>query len=73
MNPGLWLEDYRLACLAGGVVSDDFVIRSLPLFLADSTRTWLEHLWPNYVQSWVDLKQIFVGTFQGTYACPENP
>ena len=63
MNPGLWLEDYRLACWANGAVSDDFIIRNLPLFLADSTRTWLEHLSSNYVQSWVDLKQIFVGNF----------
>ena len=35
-NPGLWLEDYWLACQAGDAVNDDFVIRNLPLFLADS-------------------------------------
>ena len=63
MNPGLWLEDYRLAYWASGVVSDDFIIRNLPLFLADSARTWLEHLPPNCIQSWADLKQIFVGNF----------
>ena len=62
-NPDLWLKDYRLTCQADRTVSDDFVIRNLPLFLADSAQTWLEHLWPNYVQSWVDLKQIFVGNF----------
>ena len=56
MNPGLWLKDYWLTCWADGAVSDDFVIRNLPLFLANSTRTWLEHLPPNYVQSWADLK-----------------
>ena len=72
-NPGLWLEDYRLSCRAGGAVSDDFVIHNLPLFLADSVRTWLEHLLPNCIQSWADLKQIFVGNFQGTYASPGNP
>ena len=38
----MWLEDYRLACRAGGAVSDDFVIRNLPMFLADLARTWLE-------------------------------
>ena len=37
MNPRLWLEDYRLACQAGGADNDDFIIRNLPLFLADST------------------------------------
>jgi len=61
------------ACRAGGVVNDDFVIRNLPLFLADSVRTWLEHLPPNCIQSWADLKQIFMGNFQGTYASPGNP
>ena len=48
-NPNLWLEDYRLTYQAGGAVSDDFIIRNLPLFLADSARTWLEYLPPNYV------------------------
>lgn len=37
MNPGLWLEDYRLVCRAGGVDSDYFITCNLPLFLADST------------------------------------
>jgi hypothetical protein len=43
------------------------------LFLADLVQTWLEHLSPNKIQSWVDLKEIFVGNFQGTYTRPENP
>jgi hypothetical protein len=36
MNPGLWLEDYWLACQDNGADSDSFIIRNLPLFLADS-------------------------------------
>jgi len=32
----LWLEDYRLACWVGSAVGDNFFIRNLPLFLADS-------------------------------------
>ena len=73
MNPGLWLEDYQLACQASGADNDDFIIHKLPLFLANSARTWLEHLPPNRIQSWADLKEIFVGNFQGTYKCPGNP
>ena len=73
MNFGLWLEDYWLACQVGGVDSDYFIIRNLPLFLADSARTWLEHLSPDRIQSWADLKEIFVGNFQGTYMRPKNP
>ena len=63
MNLELWLEDYRLACQAGGADTDDFIIRNIPLFLTDSVRTWLEHLPPNQVQSWADLKEIFMGNF----------
>ena len=71
-NPGLWLEDYRLACQDGGVDNDDSIIHNLPLFLADSARTWLEHFPPNIIQSWADLEEIFVGNFQGTYKRPRN-
>ncbi|TVU50108.1 hypothetical protein EJB05_01465, partial [Eragrostis curvula] len=42
-NPAWWLEDYRLACQAGGATDERFIIRNLPLLLADSARTWLEH------------------------------
>ena len=42
--PGLWLEDYHLPCHTGGAQNDDFIIRNLPLYLADSAHTWLEHL-----------------------------
>ena len=62
-NPELWLKDYRRACQAGGADSDNFVIRNLPLFQADLEQTWLEHLSPNRIQSWADLKEIFVENF----------
>ena len=35
-NPGLWLEDYWLAYQAGGATDDNFIIRTLPLYLANS-------------------------------------
>jgi hypothetical protein len=53
--------------------TDSFIIHNLPLFLADSAQTWLEHLSPNKIQSWADLKEIFVKNFQGMYTCPGNP
>ena len=62
-NLRLWVKDYRLVCQAGGADNDDFIIYKLPLFLADSARTWLEHLPPYQIQSWTDLKEIFVGNF----------
>jgi hypothetical protein len=35
--------------------------------------TWLEHLSPNKIRCWANLKEIFVGNFQGTYVRPGNP
>ena len=72
-DPALWLEDYRLACQAGGANNDLAIIRNLPLYLADSARTWLEHLPANQIHSWSDLREIFVGNFQATCPRPGNP
>ena len=55
-DPGLWLEDYRLSCRTGYAQSDGFIIRNLPLYLADSARTWLEHLPLNRIHDWADLR-----------------
>ena len=71
-DPRVWLNDYRLACQLGGATDDAMIIRNLPLHLADSARTWLEHLPPLQIHSWDDLVRIFVGNFQGTYARPGN-
>jgi hypothetical protein len=48
------------------------IIRNLPLHLADSARTWLEHLPPSQIHNWDDLVRTFVGNFQGTYVHPGN-
>jgi hypothetical protein len=46
--------------------------RNLPLHLADSARTWLEHLLASQIHNWDDLVRTFVGNFQGTYVRPGN-
>ena len=71
-NPNVWLEDYRLACRAGGAQDDFFIIKNLPLHLADSAHTWLEHLPRGRIDSWAELRKAFIGNFQGTYARPGN-
>ncbi|KAF8748988.1 hypothetical protein HU200_012755 [Digitaria exilis] len=71
-DPRVWLNDYRLACQLGGATDDAMIIRNLPLHLADSARTWLEHLPPNRIRDWDDLVETFVGSFQGTYVRPGN-
>jgi hypothetical protein len=68
----VWLNDYRLACQLGGATSDEVIIRNLPLHLADSARTWLEHLLTSQIHNWDDLVRTFVGNFQGTYVRPRN-
>jgi hypothetical protein len=62
-NPSVWLEDYHLACSAGGVDDDLFIIQFLPIYLAEKTRVLLNHLPRNMIDSWEDLKEIFTVTF----------
>jgi hypothetical protein len=71
-DPHVWLNDYHLACQLGGATTDEVIIRNLPLHLADSAQTWLEHLPANQIHNWDDLVRTFVGNFQGTYVCPGN-
>jgi hypothetical protein len=47
----VWLKDYRLAHQLGGATTDEVIIRNLPLHLADSARTWLEHLPANQIHN----------------------
>ena len=59
----MWLEDYRLAYHARGAQDKLFIIKNLPLHLADSARTWLEHLPRERIDSWAQLRDAFVGNF----------
>jgi hypothetical protein len=43
-NPSVWLEDYRLACMTGGANNNIFITQFLPIYLADTSRAWLDHL-----------------------------
>jgi hypothetical protein len=56
----------------GGATINEVIIRNLPLHLADSARTWLEHLPASQIHNWDDLVCTFVGNFQGTYVRPGN-
>jgi hypothetical protein len=72
MDPRVWLNDYRLACQLGGATTDEVTIRNLPLHLADSARTWLEHLPPSQIHNWDDLVRTFVGTSRAHTCVPET-
>ena len=56
-NYGVWLEDYRLACRAGGVNDDRFLIQYLPLCLGENVRAWLDFLPADSIGCWVDLER----------------
>jgi hypothetical protein len=71
-DPRVWLNDYRLACQLGGATTDEVIICNLPLHLADSARTWLEHLPASQIHNWDDPVRTFVGNFQGTHVRPGN-
>jgi hypothetical protein len=71
-DPRVWLNVYCLACQLRGATTDEVIIRNLPLHLADSARTWLEHLPPSQIHNWDDLVCTFVGNFEGTYVRPGN-
>jgi hypothetical protein len=43
-DPRVWLNNYHIACQLSEATSDEVIIRNLPVHLADSARTWLEHL-----------------------------
>jgi hypothetical protein len=57
---------------AGRGHHNEVIICNLPLHLADSARTWLEHLLASQIHNWDDLVCTFVGNFQGTYVRPGN-
>jgi hypothetical protein len=70
--PSIWLEDYHLAWRAGGADRDLFIIQFLPIYLADTSRSWIDHLPRNSIDCWEDLKEIFITNFQGTYSSHKN-
>jgi hypothetical protein len=72
-NLNIWLEDYHLLCKADRVDDDLFVIQFLPIYLADTTKDWLDHLPRNSINCWEDPKEIFSRNFHGTYVRPGIP
>jgi hypothetical protein len=72
INPNVWLQDYRLACIAGGANNDLFIIQFLPIYLVESARAWLDHLLRNAIHRWDNLWKVFTGNFQGTYVRPDD-
>jgi hypothetical protein len=71
-NPDVWLQDYRLACRAGGATDELFIIQYLPICLGENVRAWLDFLPADSIGCSADLRKVFIGNFQGTYVSPGN-
>jgi hypothetical protein len=50
-------------CRVGGVNDDLFILQFLLIHLANSARTWLDHLPRNIIDIWDDLWEIFTDNF----------
>jgi hypothetical protein len=74
---GPWYPGYItptcLACSAGRVNGDLFIVLFLPIYMADTTRAWLDHLPKNSIDCWEDLKEIFTDNIQGMCVPLGNP
>jgi hypothetical protein len=73
LTPSVSLEDSHLACQAGGVFDDFFIIQFVLIYLTSFARAWLDHLPRSVIDSWEDLQEIFTPNFQGTYVWRGNP
>ena len=62
-NPGIWLEDFWLACRARGVDDDYFIIQYLLIYVGEHVQAWLEFLSHDSICDWADLKRVFVRNF----------
>nr|AAT77312.1 putative polyprotein [Oryza sativa Japonica Group]AAT77333.1 putative polyprotein [Oryza sativa Japonica Group] len=65
-DPEEFLQVYSTVLYAAGA-DDNALANYLPTALKGSARSWLMHLPPYSISSWIDLWQQFVANFQGTY------
>jgi hypothetical protein len=72
-NSSFWLEDYRITCRAGRVDSDLFIIQFLPIYLADTSRAWLDHLPRNSIDCREDLKRSLPAISRAHMCGPTTP
>ena len=69
MNPATWLQDYATAMNIQNA-STLIATRYLPLMLEDTARTWINNLPKNSINSWAEMKKVFIKNFEGTCKRP---
>ena len=65
--------DYCLACQLGGAEDDLLIICNLPLYLADSSKAWLEHLPERLIRAGPTWSGSLLGIFKARTCTLETP
>jgi hypothetical protein len=68
-DPKTWIDNYAIAM---DIVNTSKLIatRYLPLMLDGSTRTWINNLPRDSINSWEEMRTAFIENFEGTCKCP---
>ena len=70
-NPEQWLTLYKIiVCIAGG--TEDVMANYLPIMLNQYANNWLLSLRADSIESWDDLKKVFVANYMATCQQPST-
>ena len=69
MDPTIWIENYAMVMSIQNA-SYKTATRYLPMMLEGTTRTWINNLPRDSINSWEDMKTAFVKNFEETYRRP---
>jgi hypothetical protein len=69
LNPTLCLKDYEMGMIIQNA-SDMIMTRYLPLMMKDAVRNWIQGLHADNVNSWYEMRRVFIRNFKGTYKRP---
>ena len=64
-NPEQWMQLYEITVRAVGE-NTDVMVNYLPVMLSQSTNNWLMGLREDSIESWDDLKKVFVKNYMAT-------
>ena len=68
-NPEQWLTSYATAMRAGGD-NTDVMANYLPVMLKPAVMNWLTSLQSDIINSWDDLKRLFIENYKATCEQP---
>ena len=68
-NPKQWVQLYEIAVRAAGG-NTNVMVNYLPIMLSQSANNWLMGLREDSIESWDDLKKVFVKNYMATCQQP---